>query len=220
MLMSSLPHLPSLFTARETPLSRLQLDQRLRMLERQDADILRCIQTLMSWNRLSLDTSDQRVAESFEELMVQLDNHICLQELVKARFELLTILAALRRRRRGESAPARRVRWGYHPWVSHIVRHWTEPGFRLEKAFPWMLEAGRHLEAGDPVSLERLLMTTVWKHLTRASEGHYFDFEAVAIYALRFDLVEYWTEWDQSLSRIHFQTLLEAGLGPYHNLFP
>lgn len=219
MLMSSLPYLPSLFAVKETPLSRLQLNQRLGMLEPEDALTLRRIQAVMRWNGLSLESTDQQLVANFEHLIVQLDGHRALQEVIKTRFELLTILAALRRRHSGKLPPARGVRWGYERWVSHIERHWTEPGFRLERAFPWILDATRYLEDHDPVGLERLLMTTAWRHLGRASEGHYFDFEAVVIYALHFALIEYWSGWDERTSKARFQKLLEAGLGEYRELF-
>jgi hypothetical protein len=219
MLMSSLPYLPSLFAVKETPLSRLQLNQRLDMLEPQDAAILRRIQAVMRWNALSPEKTDQQLVARFERLIAQLDGRRALQEVIRPRFELLTLLAALRRRHRGKSAPARGVPWGYKRWILHIERHWAEPGFRLERSFPWLLEATRHLEDRDPVSLERLLMTTAWQHLDRAGEGHYFNFEAAVIYALRFDLIEYWCGWDERVSKARFQKLLEAGLGGSRELF-
>ncbi len=219
LLMSSLPHLPSLFALREIPLSRLQFDQRLRMLDPEDALTMRHIQAMMSWSRLSLETTDQQIVSELGHLLVQLNGQRLLQELIITRFELLTLVAALRRRHRGDPAPTRGLRWGYERWASHIEHHWKEPGFGLEKAFPWIVNARRYLEDDDPVGLERLLMTTAWDHLGRAGEGHYFDFEVVVIYALRFDLIEYWTRWDETASRAHFQRLLEAGRGEYRDFF-
>nr|MBS0019529.1 hypothetical protein [Gammaproteobacteria bacterium] len=219
LVMSSLPHLPSLFALREIPLSRLQLNQRLRMLEPTDAATLRHIQAMMSWGRLSLETTDQHILSQLRQLLNQLDGRRFLQELIIARFELLTIVAALRRRHRDEAAPPRGLRWGYERWVSHIERHWKEPGFGLEKAFPWIVNARSCLEHDDTVGLERLLMATAWDHLGRAGEGHYFDFEAVVIYALRFDLIASWAGWDRTASRAHFLGLLEAELGECGDLF-
>ncbi len=219
MLISSLPHLPSLFTVRETPLSRLQLNRRLRMLEAADAVTLRHIQTLMSWSHPPQEISDPQLVDSFERLMVELDHRGCFQTLISSRFELLTVVAALRRRQRGESAPTPGARWGDPRWVSHIGRHWDEPAFGLEVAFPWILDAARYLEGSDPVGLERLLMTIAWQHLARASEGHYFDFAAVVIYTLRFELIEYWSGWDKHTAKAHFQELLEAGYGDYRHRY-
>jgi hypothetical protein len=219
MLMSSLPHLPFMFAVRETPLSRLQLNRRLRMLEPEDTAILERIQAMMRWNRLSLEANDQQLVTNFQHLLIELNGRSCLQELVTTRFEQLTIVAALRRRHRGDSAPAHGLRWGHQRWVSHIEHHWTDPEFGLSKAFPWISDARRLLQADDPFGLERLLITVAWHHLGRASEGHYFDFEAVVIYALRFDLIEYWTGSDTATSKAHFQQLLQAGLGEYQDLF-
>ncbi|MBS1202674.1 MAG: hypothetical protein H6R22_1183, partial [Chromatiaceae bacterium] len=112
------------------------------------------------------------------------------------RMEMRTLLAAQRWRRWGEARPPG-AGWGYGRWVAQIERYWQEPGFRLERVFPWVTESERLLRADDSLGLERLNLSVNWAHLDRMSEGHWFDFEAVVLYVLRWDLIARWTGQDK-----------------------
>ena len=57
------------------------------------------------------------------------------EELRRNPLELRTLVAALRWRQRGESAPRDRA-WCFGRWVGQVIRHWGEPAFGLERAFP------------------------------------------------------------------------------------
>jgi hypothetical protein len=69
------------------------------------------------------------------------------------------------------------------------------------------------LEAGDSLGLERLLLNAVWDHLDRLADGHHFDFEAVLIYALRWDLIARWTGYRGDEAAVRFEEMIEEGLG-------
>jgi hypothetical protein len=138
---------------------------------------------------------------------------------VQFRLEFRTVVAALRRRRRGERAPRPGVPWGYGRWVAHIERYWTEPGYRLERIFPWVHEAHRLMNADETQELERLLLGVVWEHLNRVGEEHYFDFEAVVMYVLRWHLIDRWTRYDGSAAVSRFREMIESGLGAHANVF-
>ena len=112
-----------------------------------------------------------------------------LRELLRFRMEQRTPLAAQRRRRRGETSPPREPGWGYGRWVGHIERNWYEPGLRLE----------------------RLKRAVTWAHRDRMSEGHWFDFEAVVSYELRWGLIARWIEQDREVSYRQFWCMT---LGP------
>lgn len=137
--------------------------------------------------------------------------HPFVRDLVTWRLELRTLMAALRRRRRGDPAPVD-DRWGFGRWLGQIRRNWGESGFRLEGAFPWLPEANRLMDAGDAVGLERLLLVTNWNHLERISDGHHFDFEAVVIYVMRWDLVARWTSYEGEQAARRFDALVAAGM--------
>ena len=217
MLITSLPAHRELFGAKQTPLSRLRLRQRLRLLEPEDAADLRKLAVLTEWSRLGMDEDDEAIARRARDVLPTVANDF-VRDLSTWRLEMRTLVAALRRRHAGEGPPARGRAWGFGRWVPHVTRYWGEPNLRLERAFPWLPEARRLLEDGDPVGLERLLLGIVWDHLERVSEGHHFDFEAVVVYCNRWDLVARWTAYQGEAAVARFDELVEAAFGPMEAL--
>ncbi len=213
MLMCALPYHGPLFGARQTPLSRLRLQQRQRLLEPEDAATLHCVAELLEWTRQEMEMEDEVMAARARTGVPAIANPF-VRELVEWRLELRTLVAALRRRHGGEPAPTAPIRWGYGRWLGQIARNWSEPAFHLERAFPWLPEASRLLAAGDTLALERLLLGVAWARLEQLAEGHRFDFEAVLLYALRWDLVARWTAYDGEQARQRFDELVAAGLAP------
>jgi len=210
-LLASLPAHGPLFGAKQTPLSRLRLNKRLSWLEPDDAEDLARLAALTDWHQQRFDVDDEAVVRQAEQSIGQIRNDFT-RELAAWRLELRTVVAALRRRRAGGTPPSGRRRWGYGRWVPHISRHWGEPHFGLERAYPWLPEAKRLLDADDPLGLERVLLGTVWAHLERIGAGHYFDFEAVVVYVTRWDLVARWTRYDADAALVRFEELLETAL--------
>jgi hypothetical protein len=211
MLITSLPYHGALFGARQAPLSRIRLRQRQRLLEEQDRACLRTVANLLEWSRQGMECSDAAFVALAKAELPKLDNAFA-RELVIWRLELRTVVAALRRRHQGQAAPAGRDGWGYGRWLGHIRRHWNEPQFRLERVYPWLAQARTLLESGDALALERLLLNAVWEHLDRVSEGHYFDFEAVLIYSMRWDLVARWTAYRGEAAVTRFDEMVQDGL--------
>ncbi len=217
-LMSSLPYPGKLFAAKQTPCSRYRLDSRLQMLTPEDAALLQQIEALLQWSHQPISRTDEEIVAQARALIPRLKRET-LQYVVAQRMELRTTVAALRRRKRGGSAPGLREPWGYGRWLGHIRRHWSEPALRLERQFPWLLEANRLLSADDSVGLERLLLGVVWKCLGNAAVGHDFDFEAVVIYVLRWNIIDRWTNYSGEAARERFHTLVDLGLGRFANVF-
>ncbi len=218
MLISSLPFHGPLFGAHHTPLSRLRLEHRLRVLEPEDARILRRLTEILDFIHHSMDLTDAELVRRTRTLEAELPSTF-LRDLLRFRMEQRTLLAAQRRRRRGETSPPHEPGWGYGRWVGHVERNWHEPGFRLERVFPWVTEAERLLRADDSLGLERLKLAVTWAHLDRMSEGHWFDFEAVVIYVLRWDLIARWIGQDGEAALVRFEGLAAGGLRDYAHLF-
>ncbi|MEN8131309.1 MAG: DUF2764 family protein [Pseudomonadota bacterium] len=217
-LMTSLPHHGRLFAAKQTPLSRIRLETRLQMLDTEDRALLREIEKLLHWWNHSIGKSDAEIAALSRQLMSTLRDEL-LRDIVSWRLELRTLVAALRRRALGQNAPGGLRDWGFGRWLDQIQHYWSEPGFRLEGVFPWVLEADRFLNDRDTLGLERLLLGLVWNKLGRASEGHYFDFTAVVIYVLRWNIIARWTRNEGRKAVMRFQTLVNSGLGDHAELF-
>jgi hypothetical protein len=213
MLISSLPYHGVLFGARQTPLSRIRLQQRLSLLEPADAACLQAIAGLLDWSHPVRERRDEEIIARALTVLPTLVNAF-VRDLVVWRLELRTVVAALRRRQRGETAPPAHERWGYGRWLTQLRRHRNEPHFRLEQAFPWLPEARTLLESGDALGLERLLIGIVWEHLERLADGHHFDFEAVLLYTQRWSLIARWTSYNGKAALARFDEMVEAGLRP------
>lgn len=212
MLISSLPSPEALFVAKQPPLSRLKLDQRLRVLTPEDALTLKLIEEVLDWRQFPITFSEQDVIDRGRAAMSRIGN-LTLREILRGRLEIRTCVAALRRRVRGEGPPPGNNSWGFGRWTGHIARNWAETGFRLERVFPWLGEAARLMEQGDTIALERLILDQSNTELQRFSGNHAFDFEAVVIYVLRWSIVERWGRYNSEAAAHRFEDLVAAGLG-------
>ena len=220
-LMASLPPLGGLFEARTPEISRLKLQSRLALLHPEDRRTFDLMVGLLSQTLREEENpagpADAAVLEATRTFLHEVPNPI-LRELVIFRLDLRTILAALRRRHRGESEPPVGEPWGFGQWVPAIERHWREPAFRLEAVFPWLPQALSLLEADELVDLERLSFRLLWQHLDRIGFGHHFDFEAVVIYVARWALVDRWSHFHGPEAVERFRRLVRTGLGAHANL--
>jgi hypothetical protein len=217
-LMSSLPPLGKLFEATQTPISRLKLENRLKLLEAKDGKLLEQMANLIAWSEQPMARTDPQFVQEAKHFFEEVSNPT-LREVMQHRLDLRTIVAALRRRHRGENEPPVGQIWGVGNWVSFIERHWTEPGFHLEAIFPWVLEANRLLSANDLVGLERLQFGLNWQMLDRVGAGHYFDFEAVVIYLMRLSVVDRWTRYNGGGAVERFRKLVDTGIEKFTDVF-
>ena len=217
-LMASLPYLQHPSANQPPPLSRIRLDNRLKMLTAEHTATLAAIEDVLRWSNQSIERTDAEIVAAAQKLIDSLTSTV-LQEAVVSRMEFRTFLAALRRRHRGDDAPPPGQPWGYGPWVSHIMRNWASPAFQLDARFPWLLEAKRLMEEGNYLGLEYQLVDVVWRDLERIGQGHQFDFEAVVLYVLRWDLVARWTNYNEDNARQRFAELTNAGLAELDKVF-
>lgn len=217
MLISSLPSPEALFFAKQPPLSRLKLDGRLRVLTEEDAETLSLVEGALDWRHLPIDASEQDVIARGRAVLSKIENET-LQQIVRSRLEIRTCVAALRRRARGEGPPPSDTRWGFGRWVGHITRNWTDPDFQLGGAFPWLREADRLMKADDTIALERHILTAAYRSLQRQAGEHDFDFEAVIIYVLKWNIVDRWGRYNTEAAARRFEDLSLAGLAGHENL--
>lgn len=190
-LMCSLPGSERLFVAKQPPISRLRLDRRLHALTPDDARILAVIEHALSWRAYDMDVTD---AAAIARCKVALDEipHATLRTVFLDRMDMRTAVAALRSRKQGKGAPT--GSFGTGRWSRHIPANWGDPTFRLETAMPWLKEAQQLINAEDPLGLERLLLTQSHTQLKRHAARHSFDFEAVAIYVLIWNIFDRWAQ--------------------------
>ncbi len=217
--MASLPALPTPFIARELPISRLGLATRLKLLHESDAELLDRIEAVMLWERINVVMNEPDIVREVEELVSRLDSEN-LRDVVRDRFELRTVLAAMRRRRRGEPAPPPKTSWGYGRYVDHIRRNWTRPHFGLRRAMPWLAGLREFHDAGDTLEMDRVIARLAWRQLVTGLGFHEFDFDAVVLYVLRYDMIARWLGWSGADARKRFDRLVAAGLSEHVGLVP
>jgi len=218
MLMASLPPLPPYFTSDQTPISRLRLDRRLAMLEPDDREELAEIENLMRWDRLPLDITDREILEQAHDFIPRIRGST-LRDVATWRLEVRTVVAGLRRRTMGRPPPSRGDLWGYGRWVRHVEQQWSSSDFGLGGIMPWVAEFSRLIGENDTLGFERELLGVTWQYMSRAVEGHYFSFEAVALYVLRWDIIARWTAYNGELAQQRFNRLVSEGLGEHAELF-
>ncbi|MCE8007777.1 hypothetical protein [Aestuariivita sp.] len=207
-LVSSLPSSERLFVAKQPPLSRLRLDRRLAALSAEHSLMLAQIEALLSWSAYDMQ-ADEAVAIRRAKAALRDIAQPTLRAIVQDRMELRTAVAALRLRARGDGPPP--GAWGLGRWTRHIAANWSEPTFRLDRSMPWLREAARMIEHRDPLELQRHLLDVSFRRLQRHAARHQFDFEAVVIYVLKWNIFDRWAQANAEAAARRFSELsLEA----------
>lgn len=222
MLMASLPHIGDPFARDRTPMSRATLERRLDLLDPTDRETLRDVERVVQWESISTDIADAAFVARAGALCdaleaARLDD---LAGALRHRLELRTAVAALRWRHMGHPAPASDdPPWGFGRWTGRIRRRWDAPDLGLSRVFPWIGEAQALLEGDDPKALEQLLLGAARRDLKTRAERHRFDFTAVALYVLRWDIADRWTRLDARKAEMRFARLMDEALAPLGDLF-
>ena len=217
-LLTSLPHIDALFNSRITPISRFQLDRRLSMLSTADQEQLVLVENLLHWDHLDGDVVEEALIRQAEVARQKLNSQ-ALRELTDWRLDMRTVVAALRRKHLGQTAPTQ-AKWSYGTRYPYMRSHWNSPTLGLSGAFPWISKVNECLRNGDCVTLEKTLLQAVWNHLQHLSMKHKFDFEGVVIYVLKWNLVARWTAYDTDKAHHRFRNLVDRSLGHFKDQLP
>ncbi|MGR8935791.1 MAG: DUF2764 family protein [Gammaproteobacteria bacterium] len=208
-VVASLPFLPYFAAAERLPLTRLRLEQRLRMLAAEETRQVYLAENLAGW-RLSPDTfSSGRNSVAHLIKALQRIEQPALREFATDRLEIQTVLAALRLRQAGRHPKQRLETWGIGRWVKYIEVHWEAADFRLSSIYPWLPEAAELMAASDVAALERLLMDAVWRRLSRLADANPFGFEAITAFVFKWDILQAWLLRDAGAAQQRFQQLID-----------
>ncbi len=214
-LIGSLPALSMRFDeAERVPISRVRLDELLKMLDDQDREVVRRLSDFLAWDRQTLDRTDQDVCRHYNLLMAETSNPF-VHRIIELVMNQRTVVAALRRRRLGQGPPP-----GVGPWLKHIEQHWKQPDFRLASRMPWVTQVAELLTSDTPLAIEQVLLNANWKVASRlAREIDAFSFEAVLLYLLRWEIVYRWVSRDAQVGQERFQELVAQSMGSYATLY-
>lgn len=212
LLISSLPSQPAdLFSTTILPISRIQLDKRLQLLDSNDTEDLARIERMLHWSKMPESEDDRAIVESGQLALEHIRSQF-LRDVVLWRLELRTILTALRRKQAGESMPPSEHFYGFGNRLHLIRRNWQKPDFGLGQALPWIKQAQQLMADKQSLALDKLLLGLNWQYYARLSLGHYFDFPAVVLYVLRWDLINRWVSYDQDRAVLRFNEIVCAAM--------
>jgi hypothetical protein len=209
-LLSSLPALPPLATARALPIGEQRLKARLSLLTPSDSATLDEALELLAWPRQQPLQSD---AEAVARFLAAAEKHPlpALREIASSRLEMRLIVAALRYRRAGMTQlPEALARTS--PLGARLQRHFHEPEFGLTAAAPWIGNARRHMDGADWPALETLLLSRSWAALTSLDSRHRYAFENVLAYVLRWEILARRLNADTEHAAAVFAALVEEAL--------
>ncbi len=217
-LITSLPHINSLFDNRVTPLSRYQLDKRLAMLPEQEQSLLASIESLMFWEYLADDVNDQVLIRLATQTVNSIKSR-SLRDLINRGLDRKTMLAALRRKNKGESMPTQNC-WSYGTRYEYIRRNWNSPILGLGGAFPRVHAIVEAMDKQNPLEVEKIILQCMWDNLDEMSVRHQFDFESIVVYVMRWNLVQRWVSHDKERASQRFDELVNHGLGEFLEELP
>ncbi len=211
MLMASLPpHNRNLFNTKQTPISQIQLNKRLQWLEPQDADDLAKIEGLLHWSKLT-ECTDRHFIEKSNEILAGISN-LFLINVIVWRLEVRTIISALRKQHQGIKVAPEKDLLGFGKWPFFIGKNWQQEDFAIGRQLPWIKKARQLIASNNSLELEKMLLEMVWLHYERQGNGHYFDFEAVIIYVLRWDVINRWSKYNKQQGKERFAAIMDSKL--------
>ena len=210
MLLSSLPALPYFARAEALPISAERLRVRLGVLGQDDAATLGLAWDFVRWRRGATVVADAQLVARFGRLGDSPRERL-VRECVRPRLEVVTVLAALRRRRDGEAAPPR-APWGVGDAVATIARRWSDPEFGLASRMPWLPRARALLEQEEFLELEGLVAALAWRQLDHIDRGGTYALRNVIVYLLKWDLLDRWLSMDPARAAGRYDSLLQQVL--------
>ncbi len=212
-LITSLPPMPPALEHAELPVNWLRLEKRLDMLSSRDREIIARLERFLHWERRPEQHTDGGVIKAFEKIVTNIQYPLA-HEIVTTLMDIRILVAALRRRQRDLAPPEPTGSWG-----RHIVRNWQRRNFGLGVRFPWLDELRGKLAEGNVMAAHRLITSVIWDYLRKLADRHNFDFEAVMLYLVRWDVVNNWVKQDREKGRKRFNQLTREVMGQYVELF-
>lgn len=210
-LLSSLPAHGALFSEKKTPLSRISLNQRLKQLQPEDLAILKSIEETFNWDKLPLSLTSEVFINTNKKLKLKLSQDV--QILLDDKINLRTVIGALRYRHYHSNdagkAESLSGNWTNSRLKSRIEIHWSEPAFKLETLYPWLIEAVDLIKQEKILALETLVLKSAWELINSHQDFQPFSFKSVIIYVLKWNIVDRWTRYGSSQAVQRYQNLIQ-----------
>lgn len=214
-LIGSLPSLKRFDAAERVPINIVRLEERLKMLEPDDALLVERTADFLAWQRQPLNRTDKEVFELFQETRNWALAHPALMDMIEFRMNIRTVIAALRRRHKGLPAPVKTDLWGAGSSLLQIQNNWDHPEFKLGSRFPWISNALHHIEYEESMELEKLLMDLVWNKADIMARYEPFSFASLIAYLFKWDILNRWLSYNSNDAKVRFDAIASEVLSEY-----
>lgn len=205
MVLAALPRHSDLFIAKRPPVTRLGLERRLRMLPLEDQAEIAAIEEVLDWKRARIH-GEEAEALAWAKAVITRVRSAAVAELLADRIDFRAIMAALRRRARGEASPGNELAWPRGELGARIRRHWREADFRIGSGHAWVRRVEPLMRAGETLAVERTLFAEAWRRLARAALFYPQGYEAIVIYVMRWSLIHRWTQYRSDAAATRFDS--------------
>lgn len=219
-VMASLPYLVDFERARQLPVSEIQLEKRIGMLEPEMRDLTLRLRQFLTWHYHSSSVTNAHIAAEYDAVIERCAPWPGVRRLIEETMRQRTVVVALRLRRDGLQPSDVGPFWGVGSSRRHIERHWQEPDFRLSRRYPWMLEVERCLNEEEPFEMERLFLRLLWRRASRLAEAEPFGYGALIAYLLQWGLTQKWLGYGKERAAHRFSTLISEVVGEYRHEHP
>lgn len=218
-LIGSLPYLIRFDQAERLPINVVRLEERLRMLEPDDAVLVERTAAFLAWQRQPVERTDAEVVSLFDDALEWASVEPGLLDMIEFRMNIRTVMAALRRRNSDKTAPEPGEAWGVGPLVRQIERYWDDPDFKLGQRLPWIQQAREYVESGETLALEKLLMDLSWNQADMMAQKDAFAFDALLAYLFKWDILNRWLSYDSGAAKARFEKLVAEVIGEHERIF-
>ncbi|WP_310620103.1 hypothetical protein [Flexibacterium corallicola] len=180
--------------------------KRFKMLPEADQGILEDVRSLLTWKWETLEDAHSH-GDYLTKLLIfytSLSDQ-AMKGLVRQRFELRTVIAALRLRRAGIEVKNLGKNWAPRDFGKPFVRNWHLSYFGMEIRYGWLPKATEYLENHQDAECETLILLHQWKALKTFTHEHGYSLAAAASYILQCDIAECWLTNDRQIAIETFQ---------------
>ena len=207
-LISSLPYLPRYDQVDRLPINQERLRERLKMLEPDDAELIGQLTNFLCWDRQPAVCTDAEMIAQYEKMRPFM-NQPALAAIIGFRMDLITILAALRRRHLGWGVPPGDQPWAVSRLARHIEQNWEDPTFKLGAGYSWIAPVRDLLAAEETLALDRLIFNLIWDRINQLTTGLDFCLEKLLGYLFKWDVIASWLAYEPRVAEIRFAELVQ-----------
>lgn len=214
-LITSLPHLPPLEQAKILPISWLQLQKRVSMLEEEDILLVEQIQKLFAWYYHPSSTRNHKILQLYKELIQKTTHHPQIQQIITNILNQRTIVAAFRMKYANMHFTQSEEAWGIQKEKETIERYWDQDDFKLGYKYPWVNEVNKLFTQNDPYGLTKLLMGLIYQQAEELKEADPFTLEAFIAYLIQWANLQKWLSYEAKKATQRFDNLISEAHREY-----